>query len=437
MIKKGFIFGLLIVLVFSLLAACSSGGDSEQSSSNSEESSSEESNTSSETPAEPVEISILFAESLLAGIHADLAKEYEAANPNVKVNVETLPDGGYFDTVRTRISTGEVPDLIQINAGHDTTDLLDEAGYIYDLKDMDSMQNFFPAIVEGVKNNGKVACFSLGVGVLGLPYDKKALADVGYPEAPKTWEELMDAGQKLKANGKDLLVYAAKWESSAANVFHWAFGNKMVTDPEFKTAILAGTVDWSKPEYNQVLVDGFTKFKELNQYVRAGSFTNEYAVAQQSLASGEAAMVIGGTWEAGTYRGLNKDLDLGFANLPYAPAEQNPYIFVPEDGIAVNAKSANLEAAKAFANWLFSKETYAKINKAKGNFSSVDGVGDLDPSYSDVPNWLKTDRVVSFMNVGVIKSSAWTELGQAAQQYTFDNKLDAAVKRFVDAYNAK
>ncbi len=398
-----------MVLVFALLVGCS---------------------TSSKTTT----LDMLFAESLFGGIHEELVKQFEEEHPNIKVRAEGVPDGSIFDVLRVRISTNEMPDLFQINIGHITTNMADEGGFIYDLKDMESIKAYASSIQEASKINGKLANFSLGVGVLGFPYNKAALAEVGYNEPFTSWEEMMDAGKKLKDQGKDLLVYSSKWETGISNVFHWTFGHKALTDPEFNEAYLSNTIDWSTPGYRDTLVEGFERFKQLNEFVRTGSFTNEYAIAQQSFTNGETAMILGGTWEAGAIRSLNPDLELGFMNLPYA-SNQNPFIFVPEDGISINAKSDEVEAAKTFANWLFSKEIYAKIQVAKGSMSAITGVGELDPAYEDVPNWLNTDRVISFGNTGPVPGPTWVALGEAAQRYTFDGNLDSAIDQFITEYN--
>lgn len=432
---KRLVLVLVIAMLTAVVSACSGGKEEGKASESPAGSSSSPSASASAPSGKTVELNMLFAESLFGGIHDQLVKQFEDANPNIKVNVETVPDGSIFDTLRIRITSAEVPDLFQINIGHDTTKLADEGGYITDLKDMESMQGYAASVKSASTVNGKIANFSLGVGVLGFPYNKKALADAGYNEPPKTWEELMALGKKLKDSGKDMLVYSSKWETGIGNVFHWTFGSQSIKDPAFKEAYLSNKVDWSKPEYREVLKQGFERFKELNQYVRTGSFTNEYTIAQQAFTSGESAMVMGGTWEAGTLRGLNADLDLGFMNLPYAEEATNPYIFVPEDGIALNAKSEHPEEAKKFLNWLFGKDAYAQIQKAKGSMSAVTGVGELDPSYSEVPKWLDTDRVISFANTGPVPNPTWIALGQAAQQYTFDGKLDEAIDKFIKAYD--
>jgi raffinose/stachyose/melibiose transport system substrate-binding protein len=436
---KVLLVGISLILVVGSIAACSSKKTDTTVNTATPVAAATDAPTATavkETPeAKQVTLNMLFAESLFGNTQDEIIAAFEKENPNIKVKAESLPDGGIFDALRTRITTGEMPDLYQINIGHITTSMADEAGYIYDLKDMEAMKNYAPSVKEASMVNGKLANFSMGVGVLGLPYNKKALADAGYTEPFKTWEDMMAAGAKLKKSGKDLLVYSSKWETAISNVFHWTFGNKAYKDPEFKKAYLSNTIDWTKPGYRDVLAEGFKRFKELNQYVRTGSFTNEYAIAQQSFTNGESAMIIGGTWEAGTIHKLKPDLDLGFMNLPYSPVAENAYIFVPEDGIAINAKSKNVEAAQTFLNFVFNKENYAKIQKSKGSMSAEVGVGELDPAYADVPNWLNTDRVISFGNTGPIPGPTWVALGNSAQKYTFDGKLDAAIDRFITEYD--
>jgi len=420
--KKLIIITLLLMFTIGLLGACSGGSSNSGSKESGEK-------------TDKVELSMLFADSLFAGAHDEIIKEFESAYPNIKVKAETLPDSGIFDALRIRVSTNEVPDLYQINIGHVTTQLADEAGYITDLTGFEASANYSESIRNATSIDGKQALFTFGVGVLGVAYNKDLLADVGFADGIKNWDELIEAGKKLKEKGKDLLVYAGKGETMMGNVLHWTFGSYAVKDASFKEAYLANKVDWSKPEYRAVLLEGLNRFKQLNEFVRVGSFTSEFTIAQQAFAEGNSAMLLSGTWEGGMLRKLNPDLKLGFMNMPYTSDEENAYIFVPEDGFAVNAKSKHPEEAKTFINWLFSKETYAKILKAKGSFSAMPDVGELDESYAEVPKWLQTDRIVSFANTGPVPSPTWIALGNAAQEFTFQGEADKAADKFITEYN--
>ncbi|GKS13192.1 ABC transporter substrate-binding protein [Paenibacillus chitinolyticus] len=419
-LKKMTRVGVALVVLANVLAACSGGGKDEGAASRGND---------------QVEVSMLFAESVFGNIHFELIKEFEKNHPNIKIKAETLPDSSLFDTLRTRISTAELPDIYQLNIGHDTTAMAMKQGYIYDLSQLEASRNFSDSIRKATSLGDKQAIFTLGLGVLGLTYNKAMLADVGYNEPPQTWDQLLDAGKKLKEKGKDLLVYSSKWETGVGNVFHWTFGTHAVKNDAFKQAYLSNSIDWSLPENRAILAEGFQRFKELNDFVRTGSFTNEYATAQQSFANEDAAMLLGGTWEARTLHELAPNLDFGFINLPYTPDAENAYVFVPGDGFAINAKGQHVEEAKVFLNWLFSKEIYGKISEAEGSLSAQSGVGKPDKAYSNAQKWLETDRVISFANTGPIPGATWVALGNAAQEYTFKGELDKVIDKFISEYN--
>lgn len=384
-----------------------------------------------------VTISMMFQQTQFGDAHEQFIQQFEELHPDIKVKMEVIPDAGYPGTLQTRISTGDLPDLYQLNVGLDSARMANQAGYIYDLNQLQASKNYTESMASKSKLDGKFASFPNGVAVLGLLYNKDLLKEVGYSKPPATWNELTDAGQKLKAKGKSLLVYASKWETATAYLFHWVFGDYALKHPDFKQKYLSRTVDFNNAEYKRVLEDGFVKFKELNAFVRQGSFTNEYAIAQQSFANGESAMLVGGTWDAASIRQLNPKFELGFMNVPYGTnQEDGGYIVIPEDGLALNAKSKHLEEAKVFLEWMYSKDVYAKLNKILGNMSGQENVGTLDPAYADVPKWVeRTNRIMPFANTGPVSSTAFIELGNAAQKFTFDDDLNAATDIFIKEYN--
>lgn len=429
--KKKLWFLLLTVLVFSLIVVACGNNDNDSDS----DSGYTTPNETTDSGGEEVTLQMLFAESLFGYVHEDLIAQFEDEHPNITIQAESVPDGRIFDTLRTRITTDDVPDLFQINIGHVTTNQAMEAGYISDLSNLDASQHYAASISEATSIDGVQALMSLGVGVLGLPYNIDMLADVGYDEPPQTWDELIDLGEKLQAEGMDMLVYASAWETAIGNVFHWTFGHHAILDPEFREAYETNTIDWSRPEYRAILEEGFERFNQLNEFVQVGSFTNEYAIAQQAFTNENAAIVLGGTWEAGVLRDLNPDLEFGFMNLPYADGAENPFIFIPEDGIAINDQSEKKEYAEIFIEWLFSPENYLVMQEAKGTFSAYEGVGELDPAYEEVPGWLtEAGRVISFANTGPIPGQTFVALGNTAQEYTFEGDLEQAIERFISEY---
>jgi ABC-type glycerol-3-phosphate transport system substrate-binding protein len=365
----------------------------------------------------------------------EMIAEFNQVHPEIIVELETLPGGDPKNAkLQTAITTAEMPDIYQLSAANSLTLLADKAGFLYDLSGLEAAQNFSEDVRKSQTVNGKLAALPTGLGFFGVIYNIPLLESVGYAQPPKTWEELLDAGEKLKATNIPLLVYAGQWATAVGASFQWTFGNKQIADPDFRAAYLANQVDWEK--YRDVLIEGYNRFNELNAYVLTGSFTYSVDQSYQAFAKGQAAMVFGGTWSAANIDQLNPEFEWGFMNLPYAPEAENSYIYTVEDGLCINAKSEHLEEVKTFMNWFFSKDNYAKIIAAKQNISAMPGAGEVPEVFKNTLDWLNTGRVVSFAN-SQMTNPVYTKLAQTAQQVTFGTDVNKAADEFILEYNDK
>lgn len=440
MIKKGFMACLIMMLCAAAIYGCAAN-----------EAETGTKPTETATPAEtakpaatatptvvdkPVAINFFTADGQLISkqVTEEYIAEFEAQHPNIKVNLETVPQSQVEEKMRILISTDDVPDVYQLQKAGGVTAQLLENGYVYDLNQLEAAKNLSDKIKAELSVDGKLVDYPLSISVLGFLYNKKMFADIGFAEPPKTWEELMEAGEKLKAQKKALLVYPGKWATGPAVNFHWTFNNYALQNPEFNKAYIAGTIDWTVPEYRALLEEGFAKFNELNEYVLVGSFTNEVEQARQAFVQGQAAMFMGGSWDGGATDALKPDFEWGFMNLPYSPADVNSTAVVPGAGYAINAKSDQLEAAKTFLEYLFSKETYLKINKMKKSLSVMPGVGEIDPRMQDASKRLETNLVMPFANGGQMTNALLAKLGQIAQAVSFGQDIQQAADEFIREY---
>lgn len=427
--RKSIAWGVICTLLLVLIVGCSSGEPATGGSGT----------PSGSSPPEKksVTLKMQIAEGLIVNRDTVLGMigEFNKVHPEIKVELETLPADQRNAKLQTMITTAEMPDIYQLNALHELTTLSNKAGYLYDLSQLEAAKSFSDDIRKGVTVDGKMAVFPTGLGFVGLAYNIPLLESVGYSKPPQTWEEFLDAGQKLKAKGVPLLVYAGKWATAIGNVFHWTFANKGVKDKEFQAAYLGQKVDWTK--YKDVLLEGYDRFNKLNKYVLTGSFTYSIEQGFQAFAKGQAAMVLGGTWSSANIEQQNPGFKWGFMNLPYAADKDNSYIYTIEDGLAINAKSKNIEEAKTFMNWFFSKDNFAKIIKAKQNMSAMPGVGEVLPVFAESQNWLKSGRVSTFANLGPMTNPVFIKLSETAQAVTFGGDVNKAADEWVKEYNDK
>jgi len=156
-------------------------------------------------PAGPVTIHVLTMDQ--AGLKPaeidQIAREFEASNPDIKVVMEYL---GY-DYIHDKITTGMAAkppayDAVMIDVIW--PDEFIKAGYMLDVTDRvtpEMKAGMFPASWNGVTRNGKIYGMPWLMDVKYFMYNKDILQKAGIAEPPKTWEELVDQAKTIKEQG--------------------------------------------------------------------------------------------------------------------------------------------------------------------------------------------------------------------------------------------
>src|SRR5690606_21095336 len=122
-----------------------------------------------------------------------MIEAYEAANPGVKIELETVP----FNDLLTKIITGQTagtnPDIFHLYnlwlPEFTRSGLL----AVPPQEVVDAIvANTSPGIVEGVSAGGQVWGWPTEVNAYLLIYNKRLLEEAGYSEPPRNWEELRE-----------------------------------------------------------------------------------------------------------------------------------------------------------------------------------------------------------------------------------------------------
>src|SRR5512143_489831 len=155
--------------------------------------------------AQPVTIHVLTMDQ--AGLKPaeidQIAREFEAKNPDIKVVMEYV---GY-DYVHDKIVTGMAAKPPAYDAAMIDVIWPDEfikAGYLLDVSDRvtaDMKSGMFPASWNGVTRNGKIYGMPWLMDVKYFMYNKDMLQKAGFSTPPKTWEELVDQAKVIKQKG--------------------------------------------------------------------------------------------------------------------------------------------------------------------------------------------------------------------------------------------
>ena len=310
----------------------------------------------------------------------ELAKKYEALT-GVRVNFELYaPSDAYSQKIRAAAQGINLPDVFGILGEKRDFASFVRAGHILDITpymeaDNNNWKNkFFPkalAVNEfGVGNSYKVkpGIFAVPIDIMTIQmvYNKKLFSQLGLNpnRPPKTFQELLDIGVKIKAAGMQGLVsgWGEVWMIDClAN--NYAF-NIMGKDKVLAT--IRGEVAYTDPDWIKV----FSIFKQMQDsgVLAKGLVTMINKSAEQLFANEKAVFAFNGSWCVNVYKGMNPNLEYG-AMLPPEASGQYPIAIWGGAGSSfmVNARSKNKEEAVKFLIWLTDQEQQAYLAAATNN----------------------------------------------------------------------
>ncbi|MFM9278724.1 ABC transporter substrate-binding protein [Paenibacillus jiagnxiensis] len=294
---------------------------------------------------------------------ADTVKRFMEANPDIEIkDLSENSSSSYLDWLKTKDAVGEFPDLVEMR----DTEVFADAGKIVELPS-DLLDLFdSPPTVEGKVWNAPLSMNA----PQGIIYSKKAYADAGINELPKTYDEFIAIQEKLKASGITPLVVGGK------DIFHMGFWvNKFLIDD-----VYSKDPDWnSKKTAKEVsftdanVVQAMTDYKELFQnYVDKGWLSTPDNQTVSFLISGKAAQLYSGTWMFSQIEEADPNFEYGFYAVPDREGKVNIIGLPSPAGWSLSAEAAKdpekAEAIKKFIRFFFEPEQYSQY------LASINGI---------------------------------------------------------------
>lgn len=322
---------------------------------------------------------------------------FEAANPGIKVELETHPGGGDGDNlVKTRIATGEMSDVFRYNAGslfqalnpqENLLDLTDEA---FQANIIDS---FKPTVTAGGRIYGVPEEAAMGGGVL---YNKKIYAELGL-SVPKTWAEFMANNEKIKQAGKVAVIqtFGDTWTSQ---LFVLAdYYNVQAAVPDFAEKYTANQAKYATTPA------ALKSFERQEEIFKGGYLNEDFASAKFSdgvrmVALGEGAHYPMLTFAIG---GIAQDYpdnlaDVGFFAMPGDDAAKNGLTVWMPAAVYISKNTSHPDEAKLFVAFLASTEgcdARSAANGATGPYliKGCELPEDVPPAVADLLPYFQID----------------------------------------------
>jgi len=248
----------------------------------------------------------MYAEWIAALVEPGI--EAFEAETGETVNAIKLPGQGYDQRIALDLSAGTAADVNLMDSF--MVSELASAGYLHPLDDLlagwDQFQYYMPGLLEVASYQGQVYALPTDTDVRMLWYDLSNFEKAGIPTPwePKTWDDVLDAAQKLKDAGVrypfQLPAGTKQAEAATMQGVYMALLGADVPEGDRNRLLNRETGQWigDSPAlrrtfdmFHQVYVERELNTAELNYATDIG------AAVRAALAADELGILASGSWE--------------------------------------------------------------------------------------------------------------------------------------------
>ncbi|MFD0678642.1 MULTISPECIES: ABC transporter substrate-binding protein [unclassified Paenibacillus] len=336
--------------------------------------------------------------------YSAMVKGFEAKNPNIKIELQVIPQAEVDQRLTTMIAGKNVPDVWSpnwANSGYPTYKnmdaLLDLTSYIK--KDRELYKGIPDEVLNIYSKDGKYYGFPMSNTSTFLFYNKDLFDAAGLPypsldwnDKSWNWNAMVETAKKLtKDIGDPSKQVFGVWNAQPANKSAWLFGGDFFKKEAYDTGNM-GDPQVSKNPKN---IEAIQANLDLISKHKVSPNPAQLSAASQlgdPFMTGRVAMVIQGGWGFRTYR--DAKFKWAAAAVPFAPdgSKQIP-LYVDPWSISKTSKNPN-EA------WEFIKFLTDPTNGAK---EYVKAAMSYPANLDLAQDWYQATTSVSAMSMQDIK----------------------------------
>lgn len=344
-----------------------------------------------------------------------LVERFEAENPNIKVNLTTLPFGDVKTQVVASQATGMVPDIIGMNPPwtrefYDLGILEPLDDYIAADSSFDISKHFQASFskIDGHSYLAPVDCTAFF-----LFYNKDMFEAAGI-EPPTTWQEIIDSAVAI--TNKDKNQYGITFtmsETEAAN------GSILNFYPMLYALNGRTFVDGKYVANSDEMLTSFTLLRDLYESgsILPGTTTRSEAQTVEEFAAGNAGMMISHNGHILTVANRNPDLNYGIIPIPSYDGKGTPDLRHHGWDVGISATSSHKEEAWKFISYMLSEENLTEMCNEMLKVPAMYGVEvdylDEYPVISEAIDYMNDLTMVEELMMMPKASACWVELTKA------------------------
>jgi len=304
---------------------------------------------------------------------------FEAAHPNVKINMDAVADDPYKTKIRVVMASGQIPDIYFTWVGEYTRQFI-RAGRVLDITKYlaapDWHGRFAPATLDAYRTDGKLYGVPIEVDAKFMVCNKALLAKVGVTALPADWPAFTAALNKLKAASITPIAFGS--QLAWATVHYIGDLNAKLVPPDVRKADYTLRAPVAELFTDPGYVDAMAHYRAFltNGWFNKTPNALTHAAARASFYAGRAAMMYQELVEFGLAAGTKLAADgWDFFPMPAIPGgrgRQDLLTGAP-DGFVVSPTCKHPDVAMAFLNFLTTRSQGEAFTAATHRPSAVIG----------------------------------------------------------------
>jgi len=397
------------------------------------------------------EISFMYAEWIAALVEPGI--EAFEAETGETVNAIKLPGQGYDQRIALDLAAGTAADVNLMDSF--MVSELASAGYLHPLDELlagwDQFQYYLPGLLEVASYQGQIYALPTDTDVRMLWYDLSNFEKAGIPTPwePKTWDDILDAAQKLKDAGVrypfQLPAGTKQGEAATMQGVYMALLGADVPEGDRNRLLNRETNQWigDSPAlrrtfdfFYQVYVERELNTAELNYATDIG------AAVRAALANDELGILASGSWEDACLWDCNnppsreeRDATVAWTPWPGSGVEGAKTTTNISGGwtIGINANAADKELAFKLITSIFDEENFKKWTLENHRMAVRTDISE-SPEYTADP-FLAEATVLAADTTGRDTVPGYQTVSALIQQATADILDGATPEEVVQEYH--
>ena len=332
--------------------------------------------------ADTVRVTVSFYSAATGPFFEKMAAEFTKANPGHEIKIEVVNWNALLQKLQTDISGNANSDISIIG----TRWLLD---FVRDdlIEPLDGYMNpafrerFIGTFLKPAEIKNKVYGLPIAASSRGLYYNKAMLTAAGFPNGPKTWDELIAAAEKIKAAGGNGFGVQGKGTETDVYWYYslWSHGGDVVT-PDGKAAFNSPAGVKTLSMYKSIVDRGLSQ-PGVTDYDRTD--------LQNLFKQGRIGMVITAPFLINQIAKEVPTLDYGIAPVP---AGTNSSTYAVTDSVVMFKNSKVKPTAWKFLDYIFTAAPRIEFTKGEG-FLPTTKAEAADPYFTG------NERLQTFVNL--------------------------------------